>query len=193
VLRRLAQAVLLVLGVATLLFFVVNLVPGDPVTTLSSPSASPEALARIRANLGLDQPVYYRYFRWMWALARGDLGASYVTGQPVLRLFLAILPNTLLLSGVALVLSFVLGTILGALQAHRVGSWFDRVASGITLTLYSIPSFWLAVMLVTVFSYQAGVGWGWPVSFPASGMVYVSSTISQSDSPSVIGWDASST
>jgi peptide/nickel transport system permease protein len=159
--------------VATLLFFVVNLVPGDPVSTLSSPSATPEALDRVRVSLGLDQPIHIRYLRWIGSLARGDLGVSYTTGRPVRDIFLEIIPNTLLLSGLALLLSFGLGTVLGTLQARREGGWFDRVASGLTLTFYSVPSFWLAIMMVTVFSYQAGGAWGWPVSFPASGMVAV--------------------
>jgi peptide/nickel transport system permease protein len=173
VLGRLLHVVLLSLGVATLLFVVVNAVPGDPVTTMASPSASPEALDRIRATMGLDRPVHERYLVWISNLARGDLGTSYATGRPVRSLFAEIIPNTLVLSGLALLLSFVLGTLAGAVQARRPGGGLDRIGSALSLALYSVPSFWLAVMLVTVFSYMASVSWGWPVAFPASGMVSV--------------------
>jgi peptide/nickel transport system permease protein len=170
---RLLTTIPLVLGVATVLFFVVNLAPGDPVSTLSSPSTSPEALERNREILGLDAPVHIRYLRWIGGFATGDMGVSHVSGQPVLGLFLEILPNTLLLSGLALLLSYGLGMLLGVIQAVREGSALDRMLSLLTLTLYSVPSFWLAVMLVLVFSYLLGPVWGWPVSFPASGMVSV--------------------
>jgi peptide/nickel transport system permease protein len=171
--RRALVAVLLVLGVATLLFFLIRAAPGDPLTSLSSPGATPEAMDRLRSSLALDRPLPEQYTKWISAVVRGDLGVSYTYRRPVAEVFREIIPNTLLLSGLALVLSFGLGVTVGALQATRVGSPADRVVSGITLTLYSIPSFWLAVMLVLVFSYLPAAAWGWGVHLPASGMASV--------------------
>jgi peptide/nickel transport system permease protein len=171
--RRLAGALVLALGVATLLFFLIRAAPGDPVTTLSAPGASPEAAERLRSTLALDRPLPEQYVRWIGAVAGGDLGVSYTYRRPVLDVFRELVPNTLLLSGIALVLSFALGVAVGTLQATRAGSVGDRLVSTLTLTLYSIPSFWLAVVLVLLFSYLPTAAWGWNAHLPASGMASV--------------------
>ena len=83
--RRLLGAIPLVLGIATIIFFVVNFAPGDPALRFLNPNMTPEVLDQIRVNMGLDQPVHIRYVRWMGALARGDLGFSFTSNRPVLR------------------------------------------------------------------------------------------------------------
>lgn len=173
VVRRLLGVVPLVLGVTTVLFFVLHLAPGDPASHYLAPGLSPEAMERIRADLGLDDPVHVQYVRWVAAFLQGDFGYSIARGRPVADLFAERLPNTLLLGGAALAFAFLAGIVLGAVQAARRGTLWDAGLSVAALFFYSMPSFWLAVMLVLVFSLYAGSVWNWPVSFPASGMASI--------------------
>ncbi len=173
VVRRLLGAIPLVLGIATIIFFILNLAPGDPSQLYISPSISSEAMAQIRANMGLDQPVHVRYVRWMGSLLQGDFGHSFAKNRPVADVVLEILPNTLVLSLAAFSLAFVLGILLGVLQAVRQYSLADSVASVVALFFYSMPSFWLALMLILTFSLYARNVWEWPIFFPASGMISV--------------------
>jgi peptide/nickel transport system permease protein len=173
VVRRLLGAIPLVLGVATILFFVVNLAPGDPIALFSGPGVSPEALETLRRNFGLDRPVHERYLRWLGSLVRGDLGVSITRGQPVAQILRDIVPNTLILAFSALALSFVAGVLLGIIQAVRQYTASDSILSVVALFFYSMPAFWLALMLILCFSLFARNVWGWPISFPASGMTSV--------------------
>ena len=168
ILRRLLGAVPLVLGIATIIFFVVNLAPGDPALRYMNPNLSPETLEQIRVNMGLDRPVHVRYVKWMAALARGDLGYSFTRNRPVLDIMKEILPNTLLLSVTAIGIAFVVGILLGIIQAVRQYSILDSITSVLALFFYSMPSFWLALMMVLTFSLFARNVWDWPIWFPAS-------------------------
>ena len=126
--RRLVGAVPLVLGIATIIFFVVNLAPGDPSLRYIGPNVSDETREQIRTNMGLDQPIPIRYVKWMTSLARGDLGHSFTRNRPVLDIVKEILPNTLLLSVTAIGISFALGILIGIIQAVRQYSLLDSVA-----------------------------------------------------------------
>lgn len=170
---RIVAAVPIVLGVATIVFFVLNLAPGDPVAVFAGPGVSPAALDQIRTNLGLDQPVHIRYLKWMAAFFQGDFGYSFAKGQPVITLIRGFLPNTLILSGCALALAFLTGILIGIVQAVRRNSAVDAGLSVGSLFFYSVPPFWLALMLILTFSLAARNLWGWPIHFPASGMVSV--------------------
>jgi peptide/nickel transport system permease protein len=171
--RRLLGAVPLVLGIATLVFFVLSVAPGDPALYFLSPGMTAETIARVRANFGLDQPLLVRYVKWMAAMLTGDFGYSFSLGRPVADVIGSFLPNTLLLSGCALVLSFAFGVGVGVVQAVRHRSRTDSVLSVVLLFFYSMPSFWLALMLVLVFSFFARSVWHWPIWFPVSGMTSV--------------------
>ena len=160
-----------VVGVATVVFVVLHLAPGDPASLYAGPGVSAEALERIRANMGLDEPLHTRYVMWISSTLQGDFGQSLARGRPVAQLFGQALPNTLILAGTALALAFLVGTAIGVLQAARHNTWTDSSLSVGSLFFYSMPSFWLALMLVLVFSLYARNVWGWPVHFPASGMV----------------------
>jgi len=173
IVRRLLGAIPLVLGVATILFFVLSLAPGDPVSMFAGPNVSPEALEAIRRNFGLDRPVHERYLRWLGALVRGDLGVSITRGQPVVQILGDIVPNTLVLAFTALILSFLVGVALGIIQAVRQYTAADSILSVIALFFYSMPAFWLALMLILFFSLFARNVWDWPFFFPASGMTSV--------------------
>lgn len=172
-LRRLLHAVPIVLGIATLVFFLLALAPGDAVSFLVSPNITPEALEQIRRNMGLDQPVHIRYLRWMGSMLTGDFGISLTRNEPVRDIILAILPNTLTLSLSAILLAFAGGILIGVFQAVRHNRLADSALSVVGLFFYSMPSFWLALMLILVFSLGARNLWEWPIWFPASGMTSV--------------------
>lgn len=172
-LRRLLGAVPLVLGIATVVFFVVHLAPGDPASVYAAPGVSPEVLDQMRRNMGLDRPVHERYVLWMGSMLRGDFGTSFARGQPVRDVIAQILPNTLILSGCALVLAFLAGVLIGVVQAVRRNTAVDGLLSVVTLFFYSIPAFWLALMMILVFSLMARNVWQWPIWFPSSGMTSV--------------------
>jgi peptide/nickel transport system permease protein len=168
-LRRVLTAIPLILGIATIVFVVVNLAPGDPTQVLVGPNVRPEIIEQVRANFGLDQPLPVRYVKWMGALFQGDLGYSYSYGRPVMNVIGEILPNTLLLSTAALAVAFVAGVLIGIVQSVRQYSFADQALSVIALFFYSMPSFWLALMLILVFALFARNVWEWPIYFPPSG------------------------
>jgi len=169
--RRVLGAVPLVLGIATIVFFLVHLAPGDPTLYMLRPGMSTEVLERMRASLGLDRPLHVQYLKWLGAMLTGDFGYSYSHSRPVLDVLGGFLPNTLLLSGSALIVSFFLGIVIGTVQAVRQHSLLDSGASVVLLFFYSMPSFWLALMLILALSLFARNVWEWPIWFPASGMV----------------------
>ncbi|MGD2121404.1 MAG: ABC transporter permease [Gemmatimonadota bacterium] len=170
VFRRLLGAIPLLLGVATLVFIALSLAPGDVADVYLPLWAAPEVLDRIRKTMGLDDPLLVRYVKWLFSFLQGDFGYSLSYQLPVRDRILAALPNTLVLASAALAISFVVGILIGVLQAVRQNTLVDGLLSGVTLLFYSMPSFWLALMLTLVFSVGAGAFWDWPVSFPASGV-----------------------
>jgi peptide/nickel transport system permease protein len=141
-----------VLGVATVVFFILDLAPGDPAQRYAGPNVPPEVVERVRTNMGLDEPVHLRYAKWVGSVDTGDFGYSLGKSRPVSDLFAEILPNTLLLSGAALGVAFLIGILLGVLQAVRQYSAWDQVLSVAALFFYSMPSFWLALVLLLLFS-----------------------------------------
>jgi peptide/nickel transport system permease protein len=155
----------------TLTFVLVRLAPGDPATLLVPPDASPADAARLRERLGLDAPLPVQYARWSAGVLRGDLGESIALGRPVADVLGEALPVSLLLGGTSLALSFVVGTLVGTVQAARRGGATDRLLTVATTTVYAAPSFWLALALVAVFTYGAA-RWGLPpaLRLPAFGL-----------------------
>jgi peptide/nickel transport system permease protein len=170
VVRRLLGAGPLVLGVATIVFFAVSLAPGDPALYFLTPGMTQEVVEQTRANFGLDDPIPVRYVKWLGGMLTGDFGYSYSHSRPVLDVLLGFLPNTLLLSGCALLVAFLFGTVIGTLQAVKQHSLRDSAFSVVLLFFYSMPSFWLALMLILTLSLFARNVWEWPIWFPASGM-----------------------
>ena len=168
-LRRVLLAIPLILGIATLLFFVIRLAPGDPTQFMVSPTMRPEVVAQMRANYGLDRPLPVQYAKWLGAVVQGDFGYSYSHSRPVLEVIGQILPNTLLLSTAALLVAFVAGVLIGIVQAVRQYSFWDQALSLVSLFFFSMPSFWLALMMILVFALFARNVWEWPIFFPPSG------------------------
>ena len=151
--RRLTTAVVLIWLVVTLTFVLVRAAPGDAAGLLLPPNASPADISRIRAELGLDQPIIVQYARWVGGVFRGNLGESYVRHEPVSRVLREALPVSLWLGGASLALTFLLGVVIGVVQAARRDSWVDRVLTAISAAVYAAPSYWLALTAVAVFTY----------------------------------------
>jgi peptide/nickel transport system permease protein len=172
ILRRLLGAIPLVIGIATIIFFVLRLAPGDPTTFYFNPNIPPDVIEQLRRNLGLDQPLHIQYVRWLTAFFTGDFGYSFAQSRPVRDILWEALPNTLILTGTALVLVFIIGILIGVLQAVRQYSIFDSVSSVASLFFYSMPSFWLGLMLMLLFSLKAHQ-WGWPIALPPTGITSV--------------------
>jgi peptide/nickel transport system permease protein len=169
IVRRLLQMIPLLIGVTFLTFATVSFVPGSPISSLQlNPRARPEDLERIRHNLGLDRPWYERYFVWLGELLQGDLGLSLTNFTPVTDRILGVLPNTLLLTATALALALLVSVPLGVAAAVRHNSLFDHVTTVLVTAFAAIPSFWLALLMIILFSVKFDE-WGLP-AMPAQGM-----------------------
>jgi len=153
---RLGAAALVVLGVCTLVFLLIHLVPGDPVEAMLGEGARPADRAALTAALGLDRPLGEQYLSYLARLARLDLGQSFVYQRPVADLLAERLPATLTLAAVALGLALLLAVPLGVLAACRRGLALDGAAMGFSLLGSSIPNFWLGPLLILVFSLWLG-------------------------------------
>src|SRR3954468_12672063 len=141
-LRRALAGFAVIFGVVTLMFFLIRLAPGDPALLLVGPTASEEQLAAQRTALGLDQPLPRQYAAWLGRFARGDWGTSIATGQPVARMIAQAWPTTVRLVGISLLLSYLLGILVGAVQAARGGK-LDTALSVVSVTLFAVPGYWL--------------------------------------------------
>jgi peptide/nickel transport system permease protein len=153
------------LGIATITFFIVHMAPGDPMDMYLEPKlhrqVDTEMIELIRQKYGLDQPIHVQYLKWLGNLATGDLGESFRYRRPVTSLILERVPYTLQLAVLALLFDALFGIALGILSAVKQYSLVDKTVTLGSLIIYSIPGFWLAMMLVLVFS----VNLGW---FPTS-------------------------
>jgi peptide/nickel transport system permease protein len=154
--RRLLLTIPVVLGVATLVFSLIHLIPGDPAQAMLGESASPADMAELRGRLGLDQPLIVQYGRFLRRLAAGDLGASLRTNQPVAIAIAERMPATFELGMAAMVLAIVLAIPLGVMAAVRAGTAVDLSATTLALVGISMPNFWLGPLLAIVFSVMLG-------------------------------------
>lgn len=170
-LRRVSVAAALLWLVVTLTFVLVHLAPGDPATLLLPPSAGPAEAARLRARLGLDAPLAVQYARWIGGVLRGDLGTSLALDRPVTRVLRDALPITLLLGGLSLALTFIIGVAIGTVQAARRGRVADFALTAATTVVYAAPSYWLSLAAVAAFTYGAA-RWNFPewLRLPAFGV-----------------------
>jgi len=152
---RLLQATIVVLLVTTVTFVLVHLAPGDPIAMLyEGRGLTEEVRQHWRASLALDRPLGEQYLRWVANTLRGDLGYSIHFRRPVADVIAEALPRTLLLVGIALTLSFALGIIVAVLQSERPGGARDRWLGRVLLVLYSVPDFWLALMVLILVAYR---------------------------------------
>lgn len=162
IIRRLLVTIPLLLGVAFIVIVSFDLIPGDPAALMLGEFATPKAIAELRANLGLDQPLLVRYFDYVGDLFRGDLGRSIKDNRPIATILGETFPYTLQLAVAAIVVSIVIGIPLGILAAARPGSWIDNLIRIGSLAGLSMPVFWTGLVFIVIFS----VNLRW---FPVSG------------------------
>ena len=168
--RRLVRAVPVLFGVTLVSFFIMQIVPGDPASIIAGLGATPQEVARVREELGLDKPVLVQLVQWYRGIARGDLGDSVLLGRSVTRAIVERLPVTLSLSGYALVLTLALGLTTGIFAALRPNTWLDQALMTLALVGVSVPSFWLGLMLIVLFAVQ--LDW-----LPSGGYVPLSESV----------------
>ena len=149
---RLGQMVLVVLAVVTIAFFVLRLATGDPARLVNPPGTPEEIITQTRERIGTDKPAAIQFVDYLWNAAQGDLGTSFRGAQSVANAVFGALPNTLSLAGITIVISATLAVALGALAAWRPGSILDRGVLVWVALAQATPAFWLAVLLVLIFS-----------------------------------------
>jgi peptide/nickel transport system permease protein len=152
VVRRLLQAIPILIGVSLVVFGLVHIVPGNPIDMLLPPEASPEVIARMKASFGFDKPLYVQYVLWLARALQGDFGLSIFNAAPVVGQLFVALGNTLRLAIPAAVIGFSLGIVLGLISGFHHNRWPEKVASVITTAGVSMPHYWCAIVMVLAFS-----------------------------------------
>jgi peptide/nickel transport system permease protein len=160
--RRLLHMLFVLWAIATILFLMFRLMPGDPSTAYIDPNFTGEQRQLVLQQFGLDRPLPEQYVVFLRNLAKGEFGLSFRQRQPVLGLMLAVLPNTLLLTMTALIAAYAFGSLLGALLAWKRGSLFETISIPVVLATRASPEFWIGMLMLAVFAF--GLGW-----FPAGG------------------------
>ena len=160
--RRVLQALGVILAISLITFFILNIVPGDPVQIMLGDLATPETVAQVRAQMGLDQPVWRQYLHWAGNMLKGDFGSSYFQRRPVMELLLVSFGYTVRLALFAYLLAVVIGLVFGILAAVFHNKWIDKVLMILAVGGISAPNFWVAIILQIVF----GLNLKW---FPISG------------------------
>ncbi|MGE5673758.1 MAG: ABC transporter permease [Mycobacterium leprae] len=152
--RRLLQAIPVLIGITIISFFIVNMAPGDPALLYMDRSSNPtkEDIAKVRHDLGLDKPLPIRYLDWVSRAATGDFGNSFVDKRPVIKKISEALPYTLTLALSSLVVAYVLAILLGVLAAVKNNTWIDWIISGLSALFVSVPVFWISLMAVLLFA-----------------------------------------
>ena len=154
ILRRLVMAIPVVFGISIITFLLIYYLPADPARMYAGPSATAETVARIRAELGLDDPLLTQYTRYMSRMFQGDLGFSFRKQMPVTELIVGRIPYTLALVFAGILVELILGLPIGIYSALNQGRWPDRAGMMFALLGVSIPSFWLGLMLLFFFGYK---------------------------------------
>ena len=166
IIKRLLLLIPIIIGVSIVVFMIVHLIPGDPARIMLGERATAADLARIRAELGLDDPVYQQYFRFLKRIVKGDLGTSIMTNNPVGEELLNRYPATIELTIFSMLIAVLIGVPAGIISATKQYSLFDYISMSGALLGVSMPIFWLGLMLIWVFALQ--LGW-----FPASARISV--------------------
>jgi peptide/nickel transport system permease protein len=160
--RRLVQMIPVLLGISLITFFMIHLIPGDPARNMLGPRATPERVAELRQSLGLDEPLWSQYRRFLTGVVRGDLGTSLYYRQAVGPLVVERLPPTVFLIVYSAVMALIVAIPLGIVAAVRRNSWIDQVIRTVSLVTLAMPAFWLGVLFILYF----GLYHGW---FPVGG------------------------
>jgi peptide/nickel transport system permease protein len=152
--QRLAQLVLVLFFLSIIVFTIVRLIPGDPAAVMLGTESTPQALAQIRREMGLDAPIPVQYAKWVQNVLAGNFGTSWVSKKPALELIRGALPVTLQLVGASFLVALLIALPAGILSALRPRSWVDQGATTFALLGISLPSFWLGIMLILLFSLE---------------------------------------
>ena len=152
ILRRLLQSLFIIWGCATLVFFMLRMIPGDPVVQMLGVEYTPEAADALRRKLGLDQPLHIQYVRWFGNVLTGDLGGSIASGETVAGAIATGLPKTLSLAGLSFLFAVVIAIPAGIIAALRRNSALDYAGSVIAFIGVSMPSFWFGIILILIFA-----------------------------------------
>ncbi len=161
--KRLLALIPVLFGLSIIVFLIMALIPGDPATAILGSYATPENVARLNRELGLDKPLPQQYLIWLGNLLQGDFGRSFILNRPVLDEVLERFGATLILAGTSLVLCSIFGLLAGIVSAVRQFGWTDRIVTFFVLIGISMPSFWLGLLLILLFAVE------WRL-LPASGM-----------------------
>jgi peptide/nickel transport system permease protein len=156
ILRRLVHSVIIVWGCATLVFFIIRAIPGDPVIQMLGTEYTPEAADALRHKLGLDEPVYVQYVKWLGNMARGDFGSSITGAERVDSAIMSGLPKTMSISILSFVIAVAIAVPAGVLAALRRNTFVDFLVSLIAFLGVSMPSFWFGIILIIVFAVNLG-------------------------------------
>ncbi|MCL5115547.1 MAG: ABC transporter permease [Firmicutes bacterium] len=158
IVQRILEAIPLLFLVTIATYFIMNLAPGGPLSVyLHNPHVSQSQIAILAHQLGLNQPWYVRYFKWLWALLHGNWGYSYFTGQPVISVIAQRLPNTLILMGAAFIVSLGIGLPLGIYSATHRYTAFDYTFSFLSFFAWAMPSFFFGLLLQIIFAVKLGI------------------------------------
>ncbi len=155
-LKRIVSGLLLVAGLMIVTFFLVRLSPGNPAAIAFDPTRSVDAMSRLENAWGLDKPLLVQFGAWISSIFHGDFGVSYANHRTVVSILKETVPNTLALTLPALFFQLLFGIALGVMQILNVNSWIDRLTSISTLVLYAVPSFWIGILLIMLFSQKLG-------------------------------------
>ncbi len=154
VLKRLVNSIFLSIGIATLVFFLIRILPSVSFPDIYlNPRLSEEMIRKIESTYGLDKPLLIQFLNWLKGIITGNLGFSFIHRKPVINCIMESLSSTLTIGIPALVYSFGVGILIGVQSARNYGKLIDRITSSSLLVLYSIPSFWLGIILILLFSY----------------------------------------
>lgn len=154
IIKRLLLLIPILIGITLIVQILISLTPGDPAKMMLGARATPENVEALREEMGLNDPFWVRYGRYMWNLLHGDLGTSYSTKRPVIDEMLQRFPYTLKLVCISMLITIVLGIPLGVFAATNQNTWKDNLAMFISLFFVSMPAFWFALMLVRVFAVE---------------------------------------
>ncbi|MEM2366907.1 MAG: ABC transporter permease [Candidatus Bathyarchaeia archaeon] len=168
--KRVLIGIPVIFLVSLLIFLLMQMLPGDPIKLIAGERATPERIEELRRSWGLDQPIYIQYFYWLSHVMIGDFGYSYVTRLPVSHLIWSRLPYTIQLTFTALILSYILGIPIGVIAAIKRGTVVDNVTVGVATFFYSMPTYWLGLILMLIF----GLHLRW---FPISGSFSLESMV----------------
>ncbi len=170
--KRILATVPTLIAASMLIFLFIHLIPGDPAAILLGDTATPEEIAVLTKQMGLDQPVYVQYLKWLTNLLQGDLGTSIFFQVPVLSVIADGAETSGFLALMTMIWIIVLGIPIGAIAATKHGTWIDQITSGAAMFAASVPTFWLGLYLILIFA--VGLGWlpssGYPSIFEEGGL-----------------------